>query len=142
MAQKGKYVAYVSTYTMGDNHGISIYDVDIKEGRFSLKDRVEITNSSYLTISHNRKYLYSITDFGVRFSLTEDCTTGIWLPSTGCGDVIFPPIMRTASFLWRAGTTGRLRRCGCGRTAAWERSPTKFSTGVWEVLPSVISAPM
>ena len=65
MAERGKYVAYVSTYTMGDNHGISIYDVDLENGRFSLKDRVEITNSSYLTISHNRKWLYSITDFGV-----------------------------------------------------------------------------
>ncbi|MBQ7840038.1 MAG: lactonase family protein [Lachnospiraceae bacterium] len=65
MTQQNKYVAYVSTYTMGDNHGLSIYNVDMENGRFSLKDRVEITNSSYLTISHNRKWLYSITDFGV-----------------------------------------------------------------------------
>lgn len=62
---KSKYVAYVSTYTMGDNHGITIYDVDMEKGSFTQKDRVEITNSSYVTISHNRKYLYSITDFGV-----------------------------------------------------------------------------
>lgn len=61
----GKYVAYVSTYTMNDNHGIKIYDVDMKNGRFTEKDRVEITNSSYLTVSHNKKFLYSITDFGV-----------------------------------------------------------------------------
>lgn len=60
-----KYVAYVSTYTMNDNHGIKIYDVDLKNGRLQEKDQVEITNSSYLTISHNRKFLYSITDFGV-----------------------------------------------------------------------------
>lgn len=64
MAEK-KYVAYVSTYTMGTHHGITIYDVDLENGRFSLKDTVEISNSSYLTISHNRKWLYSITDFGV-----------------------------------------------------------------------------
>ena len=62
---KEKYVAYVSTYTQGDNHGIKIYDVDMKNGRFIEKDQVEITNSSYVTISHNKKYLYSITDFGV-----------------------------------------------------------------------------
>lgn len=62
---KEKYVAYVSTYTQGDNHGIKIYDVDMKNGRFIEKDRVEITNSSYVTISKSRKYLYSITDFGV-----------------------------------------------------------------------------
>ncbi len=62
---KEKYVAYVSTYTQGDNHGIKIYDVDVENGRFTEKDQVEITNSSYVSISHNRKYLYSITDFGV-----------------------------------------------------------------------------
>lgn len=60
-----KYVAYVSTYTMGDKHGIKIYDVDMENGRLLEKDQVEITNSSYITISHNQKYLYSITDLGV-----------------------------------------------------------------------------
>lgn len=60
-----KYVAYVSTYTMGDKHGIKIYDVDMQNGRFKEKDQVEITNSSYVTISKNKKFLYSITDFGV-----------------------------------------------------------------------------
>ena len=64
---QGKYVAYVSTYTVGkeDNYGIKIYDVDIKKGRMTEKNQVEITNSSYITISHNSKFLYSITDFGV-----------------------------------------------------------------------------
>ena len=62
-----KYVAYVSTYTSGmkDNiHGIKIYDVDMENCYFIEKDQVAITNSSYVTISHNGKYLYSITDFG------------------------------------------------------------------------------
>lgn len=63
--EKEKYVAYVSSYTMGDNYGIRIYDVDLKNGRMTEKDLVEITNSSYVTISRNRKFLYSITDFGV-----------------------------------------------------------------------------
>lgn len=62
---KERYVAYVSTYTMGDNHGIKIYDVDMQNGKFIDKDKVEITNSSYVTISKSKKYLYSITDFGV-----------------------------------------------------------------------------
>ena len=70
---KEKYVAYVSTYTQGDNHGIKIYDVDMKNGRFIEKDQVEITNSSYVTISHNGKYLYSITDFGVEsYTIKKD----------------------------------------------------------------------
>ncbi len=62
---KERYVAYVSTYTMGDKHGIRVYDVDTQKGRFIEKAKVEITNSSYVSISHNGKYLYSITDFGV-----------------------------------------------------------------------------
>ncbi len=62
---KEKYVAYVSTYTQGDTHGIKIYDVDMENGCFIEKDKVEISNSSYMCVSHNRKYLYSITDFGV-----------------------------------------------------------------------------
>ena len=60
-----KYVSYVSTYTRNADIGIYIYDMDVKKGRFTLKDEVKITNSSYLTISHNGKYMYAITDFGV-----------------------------------------------------------------------------
>ena len=70
-----KYVAYVSTYTRNAKLGIHIYDVDNKNGRFEEKDEVEITNSSYLTISHNGKYLYAITDFGVEsFKIKADGT--------------------------------------------------------------------
>ena len=67
-----KYVAYISTYTMGDDHGIKIYDVDMEHGRLQEKGQVEITNSSYVAISHSGKYLYSITDFGVEaFAIGE-----------------------------------------------------------------------
>jgi 6-phosphogluconolactonase len=48
-----------------DNYGIKIYDVDLAKGRMTEKNQVKITNSSYITISHNQKFLYSITDFGV-----------------------------------------------------------------------------
>lgn len=68
-----RYVAYVSTYTQADNHGIKIYDVDLENGRFVPKDQVEITNSSYICTSHNGKYLYSITDSGVEsFKILKD----------------------------------------------------------------------
>ncbi|MBQ6788224.1 MAG: lactonase family protein [Lachnospiraceae bacterium] len=70
---KMKHVAYVSTYTMGDDHGIKIYDVDMENGRMTEKGEVLISNSSYVTISHNGKYLYSITDFGVEsFNILKD----------------------------------------------------------------------
>lgn len=75
---KEKYIAYVSTYTQGDSHGIKVYDVDMDNGRFIEKDKVEITNSSYITISHNGKYLYSITDFGVEsYTIEKDGGLGL-----------------------------------------------------------------
>jgi 6-phosphogluconolactonase len=78
MPKEVKYVAYVSSYTQGHNHGIKVYDVDMKAGRFIEKDKVEITNSSYVTISHNRKYLYSITDMGVEaYTIQPDGTLKI-----------------------------------------------------------------
>lgn len=60
-----KCVAYVSCYTQGNKDGIKIFDVDVKKGTFSEKAKVEISNSSYITLSHSRKNLYSITDHGV-----------------------------------------------------------------------------
>ena len=60
-----RYVAYVSTYTKGNDKGIRIYDVDVKKGRLIEREQVTITNSSYVTISHNQQYVYSITDMGV-----------------------------------------------------------------------------
>lgn len=64
---KGKYVAYVSSYTKtrDQRYGIRIYDVDMENGLLKEKSQIEITNSSYVSLSHNRKYLYSITDEGV-----------------------------------------------------------------------------
>lgn len=69
---KSKYVAYVSTYTMNDDVGIHIYDVDLDEGRLTEKGTVKITNSSYLTMSHNGRFLYAITDFGVESYKIEE----------------------------------------------------------------------
>lgn len=68
-----KYVAYVSTYTRNNDKGIRIYDVDVDKGRISEREQITIKNSSYLTISHNQKYIYSITDFGVEaFKMLEN----------------------------------------------------------------------
>ena len=56
-----RYVAYVGSYTfIGKSKGITIYDVDVEAGRFTRRDEVEINNSSYLAVSHSRKYLYSV----------------------------------------------------------------------------------
>ena len=40
----GKYMAYVGSYSYtGKAKGITVFDVDVENGRFTLKDRVEIT---------------------------------------------------------------------------------------------------
>lgn len=101
MAQE-KYVAYVSTYTMGDKNGIKIFEVDMEKGRLIKKDQVEITNSSYVTISHNSKYLYSITDFGVEASGLKRMEA-LWKSTEAalmvCGAATCLRIMRTNFFL-------------------------------------------
>ncbi|WP_026503855.1 lactonase family protein [Butyrivibrio sp. NC3005] len=71
------YVAYVSSYTngTGDKFGIRVYDVDVQNGRMVEKEKVKITNSSYIAKSHDEKTLYSITDFGVEsYRIKEDGT--------------------------------------------------------------------
>lgn len=61
-----KYVAYVSSYTKRNKKGITVYDVDLDKGTFVFRNSLEISNSSYLTCSHNDQFLYSITDMGVK----------------------------------------------------------------------------
>ncbi len=65
MAAKDKYVAYVGTYTHENSVGIHVYDVDVNTGVFTEQSVAPINNPSYLTISRDGKYLYSIEDEGV-----------------------------------------------------------------------------
>lgn len=62
----GKYMAYVGSYSYnGQAKGITVYDVDVKKGRFVPRCEVEVDNSSYVAASNNGKTLYSIADEGV-----------------------------------------------------------------------------
>ena len=61
-----KYMAYVGSYSYnGQAKGITVYDVDVKKGKFIYRCEVEVDNSSYLTVSHDGRMLYSIADEGV-----------------------------------------------------------------------------
>lgn len=61
-----KYMAYVGSYSYnGKAKGITVFDVDEKKGSFTYRCEVEVDNSSYLTVSHDRRTLYSIADEGV-----------------------------------------------------------------------------
>ena len=120
-----KYVAYVSSYTTGDRkeHGITVYDVDMAKGRFSEKEKIKITNSSYVTISHNKKYLYSITDFGVEsYRIKED--GGLQVINMGSINGMRGCYVSTDyedKYIWLVIMTANLRCCVSMMTAAWER---------------------
>ncbi|MCR5627142.1 MAG: lactonase family protein [Lachnospiraceae bacterium] len=64
-SKNAKYVVYGAGYTVKHGDGITIYDYDPATGHIKEKSKVKISNPSYITISHNRKFLYSITDEGV-----------------------------------------------------------------------------
>lgn len=69
----GKYVAYVGSYTHGKAKGITICDVDTEEGVFIPRKEVEVKNASYLRISNNGRFLYSVSDLGITaFKILED----------------------------------------------------------------------
>lgn len=63
MAQKFK--AYVGTYTHETTVGIHVYDIDMEKGRLTEQSVAEINNPSYLTLSKDGRFLYSIADEGV-----------------------------------------------------------------------------
>lgn len=69
------YTAYVGCYTRQNKAGgIQIFDVDIKHARLIPRKNgtVPIHNSSYLTLSHSGKFLYSICDEGVTSYLIRE----------------------------------------------------------------------
>lgn len=66
MAARGKYMAYVGSYSYnGKAKGITVYDVDVAKGVFEERCEVEVDNSSYVIPSNDGKTLYSIADEGV-----------------------------------------------------------------------------
>lgn len=66
MAVKGKYMAYVGSYSYSSKaKGITVYDVDVEKGVFKERCEVEVDNSSYVIASNDNKTLYSIADEGV-----------------------------------------------------------------------------
>ena len=61
-----KYDAYVCTYTHEHSMGIHIYDLDVENGRMKERQMAKINNPSDLIVSNSKKFLYSITDDGVK----------------------------------------------------------------------------
>ena len=62
----GKYMAYVGSYSYtGKAKGITVFDVDVKNGTFRERCEMEVDNSSYVTASNDNRTLYSVADEGV-----------------------------------------------------------------------------
>ena len=60
------YVVYTGSYTFhGHSKGIGIFDPDIEKGRLTLRKEIEVNNSSYLTVSADHRFLYSLVDEGI-----------------------------------------------------------------------------
>lgn len=68
-----RYVAYVGTYTHEHSVGIHIYDLDVEKGTMEERKVVKINNPSDLIVANSGKFLYSITDEGVKaFKILPD----------------------------------------------------------------------
>ncbi|MBR6697329.1 MAG: lactonase family protein [Lachnospiraceae bacterium] len=65
MSKSKKYIAYAGTYTLGKSTGIHNFDVDVAAGRIIPKCETPIDNPSYIAVSYNGQFLYSISDDGV-----------------------------------------------------------------------------
>ena len=60
----GKYRAYIGSYTRGVSKGIYMFDFSAEEPEFKPVGNIEITNPSFMTMSHDGQYLYSGCDEG------------------------------------------------------------------------------
>ncbi len=67
-----RYVAYVGSYTHESSKGLYLFDMDVEKGRISKRNEYELDNPSYITISHSKKFLYSICDQGVASYAIKD----------------------------------------------------------------------
>lgn len=65
-AQKNKFNLLIGTYTNScESKGIYTYDFDINTGSFNLKSATEnVVNPSYLTVSKNNNFVYSVNENG------------------------------------------------------------------------------
>lgn len=82
---KQRYAAYIGSYTFhGKSKGITIMDVDLENGRLTKRDEVTVDNSSYITVSHDNRFLYTVVDEGIAaFRIEGDGS----LTSLGIGSI-------------------------------------------------------
>ncbi|MDM5189425.1 lactonase family protein [Bacillus sp. DX4.1] len=61
MMNKSKFFGYIGTYTKGDSKGIYSFTLDTETARIlDVKEAAHLDNPTYLTISQDNQYLYSV----------------------------------------------------------------------------------
>lgn len=72
-AQENKLNLLIGTYTNScDSKGIYVYEFDTNAGSFNLKLASEnITNPSYLTVSSDNKFVYSVSENGKKSTISS-----------------------------------------------------------------------
>lgn len=90
----GKYMAYVGSYSYtGKAKGITVFDVDVKNGMFKERCEIEVDNSSYVIASSDGKTLYSIADEGVvSFRILPNGSPGTFKQCIDPGDERLSPV--------------------------------------------------
>jgi 6-phosphogluconolactonase len=72
-AQKNKHNLIIGTYTNScESKGIYVYDFDSNTGNFNFKNATEnIVNPSYLTVSKDNNYVYSVNENGAESTVSS-----------------------------------------------------------------------
>ena len=65
MAQSVDYFLMIGTYTTTPTDGIEVYGYDSHNGTFQFLHKTPLKNPSYLAVSPNHKFLYSVTEAGL-----------------------------------------------------------------------------
>ena len=62
-AQTGKYQLIVSGYTSATKpEGISVYDFNIKTGELTYKNKVVVSNPTFMTVAPDQRHIYSVNE--------------------------------------------------------------------------------
>lgn len=65
MTNNTKYTGFIGTYTKGDSKGIYSFTLDLEKGKIEdVKAAAELENPTYLAISKDNRYLYSVAKDG------------------------------------------------------------------------------
>lgn len=62
LAMAQDYFMLIGTYTSGGSNGIYVHQFNSVSAATKLIDSIKITNPSYLTVSPNRKFVYSVSE--------------------------------------------------------------------------------